>query len=287
MPKKSTSDVLKSEPNVVLSLSGAGVQKRGRWLVRGIDLTLAKGEIVTLIGPNGSGKSTTAKLALGLMQPNEGTVDRKRARISYMPQRLALDWTLPLTVARFMSVTGPISASDGDNALRQTGVHHLLKSDLQSLSGGELQRVQLARAIARKPDLMVLDEPTQGVDFTGESELYQLIAEARDKLGCAVLMISHDLHIVMAATDRVLRLNGHVCCSGSPQSVVADPAYRNLFGSRAASSIAVYQHQHDHTHLPDGRVLHEDGSITDHCAPDHDHNQGSHKAGDRGTHHAG
>jgi zinc transport system ATP-binding protein len=142
---------------------------------------------------------------------------------------------------------------------------------VRNLSGGEFQRVLLARAIARKPDFMVLDEPVQGVDFTGELALYDLIKRIRNELGCGVLLISHDLHVVMAATDRVICLNGHVCCSGTPTAVAEDPEYKALFGARAASTLAVYQHHHDHTHLADGQVRHEDGSVTDHCHPDDGH----------------
>jgi hypothetical protein len=142
---------------------------------------------------------------------------------------------------------------------------------VRTLSGGEFQRVMLARAIARKPDLLVLDEPVQGVDFTGEIELYNLIQQIRDDLHCGILLISHDLHVVMAATDRVICLNGHVCCSGTPTVVASSAEYKALFGARAASTLAVYEHHHDHTHLPDGRVRHGDGSITDHCHPEDGH----------------
>ena len=155
-----------------------------------------------------------------------------------------------------------------------TGVSHLATAEVRTLSGGEFQRVMLARAIARKPDLLVLDEPVQGVDFTGEIALYDLIKHIRDELHCGILLISHDLHVVMAATDRVICLNGHVCCSGTPTVVASSPEYKELFGARAAPTLAVYEHRHDHSHLPDGRVQHGDGSITDHCHPHdghHDH----------------
>lgn len=256
-------------------MSNAGVTRDGRWLVRGVDLELAKGEIVTLIGPNGSGKSTTAKMALGIVSPDEGRSKiRENLQIGYVPQKLSIDWTLPLTVRRFMHLTSKLSDDEMMSALRSTGVTSLANSEVRTLSGGEFQRVLLARAIARKPDLLVLDEPVQGVDFQGEIALYELIQSLRDELGCGVLLISHDLHMVMAATDRVLCLNGHVCCSGTPKTVTANKAYQDLFGFRNASAIAVYEHSHDHTHLPDGRVKHADGSITDHCHPEdghHDH----------------
>lgn len=252
----------------LVRLEGAGIERAGRWLVRGVDLTVRPREIVTLIGPNGSGKSTTAKMALGLMAPDAGTATRKPGlTVGYVPQALALDWTVPLTVERFMRLTARPSDGEVAAALDATGCAGLRRAQLQALSGGELQRVMLARALARKPELMVLDEPVQGVDFTGEIALYELIARIRDDWHCGILLISHDLHVVMAATDRVVCLNGHICCEGTPVSVAASDAYRRLFGPRAGEALAVYEHRHDHTHLPDGRVRHADGSITAGCHP--------------------
>ena len=263
--------MLQQSPHLV-TLQNAGVNRSGKWLVRGVDLAIEPGEIVTLIGPNGSGKSTTAKIAVGVFNPDEGTaLQRSDLRIGYVPQRFQVDWTLPLTVDRFMTLTGRIYPSEKRKAMEATGVSHLADKEVRNLSGGELQRVMLARAMARIPNLLVLDEPVQGVDFSGEIAIYELIKKYRDDHDCGVLLISHDLHVVMAATDRVLCLNGHVCCSGTPSSVATDPAYQNLFGNRAAKALAIYEHTHDHTHLPDGRVQHADGSITDHCHPDDGH----------------
>lgn len=254
----------------LISLTGAGRKTDGRWLVRGVDLHVGPAEIVTLIGPNGSGKSTTAKLALGLEQPSEGKAWRREAlRVGYVPQKLAVDWTLPLTVDRFMRLTDRLSDAALCEALEQTDALSLRKSEVRTLSGGEFQRVMLARALSRKPDLLVLDEPAQGVDYTGEAALYELISSLRDRFKCGVLLISHDLHVVMRATDRVVCLNGHVCCSGKPVDVVQNEAYRTLFGERAAASIGIYEHKHDHTHLPDGRVQHADGTIVDDCTGKH------------------
>jgi zinc transport system ATP-binding protein len=265
-------EVSSATPQTLISLGNAGVQRDGQWLVRGVDLALGRGEIVTLIGPNGSGKTTTAKLALGIIKADEGTVTRKPGlSVGYVPQKLAVDWTMPLRVRDFMALTAPLEATVQRSALARTGSLSLLDRDLRHLSGGEMQRVQLARAIARKPEVLVLDEPVQGVDFNGEIELYDLIKAMRDETGCAILMVSHDLHVVMAATDRVICLNGHVCCHGTPESVALSDEYRQLFGGRAASALAVYQHHHDHTHMADGRVRHGDGSTTDHCHPDDGH----------------
>ena len=275
MPKKSDP----SEPErreILVSLKGAGVYRSGRWLVRNVEFDIARGEIVTLIGPNGSGKSTTARTAIGVLKPDEGSVARLPGlSVGYVPQKLAIDWTLPLTVERLMTLTASHGPAAIREALDSVGIAHLARAEVQALSGGEFQRALLARAILRKPDLLVLDEPVQGVDFSGEVALYELIGAIRDRTGCGILLISHDLHVVMARTDTVICLNGHVCCRGTPQTVLASPEYQRLFGARAAGTLAIYHHHHDHTHLPDGRVLHEDGSVTRNCHPDdghhHDH----------------
>ena len=220
------------------------------------------GEILTLIGPNGSGKSTTAKMALGIVNPDEGSAHRrKELKVRYVPQRVSIDWTVPLKVRRLMSLTGRVSRNEADEAMSLTGTLHLADSEVRTLSGGEFQRVLLARAIAFKPELLVLDEPVQGVDYNGEIEMYELIRKIRDDLQCGVLLISHDLHIVMAATDRVVCLNGHVCCCGTPKTVASSQEYRDLFGDRAASGLAFYEHHHDHHHFSDGKVISKDGSV--------------------------
>ena len=275
----------------LVSLNNVGIRRNGRWLVRGVDFSVSPGEIVTLIGPNGSGKSTSAKAAIGVLKPDEGTVERLSGlKVGYVPQKLAVDWTLPLTVRRLMTLTGPLADKEMMAALEAAGMAHMLNAEVQHLSGGEFQRALMARAIARKPDLLVLDEPVQGVDFSGEIALYDLIKQIRNNTGCGILLISHDLHVVMAETDTVICLNGHVCCRGTPQAVSQSPEYVRLFGSRAAQTLAVYSHHHDHTHLPDGRVQHADGTVTDHCHPedghhhDHDHDHDGH---DHHHHHAG
>ena len=248
----------------LLKLSNVGFYLGGKWLVRGIDLKIERGEIVTLIGPNGSGKSTTAKLSLGILTPTEGKVEcSEEIDIGYLPQKVSIGSILPLKVSRFMQLTKRISAEMAKRAMEATKVEHLESSEIRTLSGGEFQRVMLARAIASTPDFLVLDEPVQGVDHNGEIAIYQLIKEIKDKIQCGILLISHDLHLVMAATDRVICLNGHVCCSGTPGAVASSTAYKELFGERATSTFAVYEHSHDHTHLPDGRVRHADGTISD------------------------
>ncbi len=269
-------------------LQDAGIRRNGRWLVRGVEFSVRRGEIVTLIGPNGSGKSTSAKMAIGVLKPDEGRVERKPGlRVGYVPQKLAVDWTMPLTVRRLMSLTGPLSETEISAALEAVGIAHLASAEVQHLSGGEFQRALLARAIARKPDLLVLDEPVQGVDFSGEIALYDLITSIRNSTGCGILLISHDLHVVMAETDTVICLNGHVCCRGTPAAVSQSPEYMRLFGANAGRTLAVYSHDHDHTHLPDGRVLHSDGTVTEHCHPGdghHHHHDEDHHHHDHGHH---
>jgi zinc transport system ATP-binding protein len=232
-----------------------GVERAGRWLVRHVDLIVREGEIVTLIGPNGSGKSTTAKMILGLLQPDEGEVRFEGLpSMGYVPQSLKIDPALPLTVWRLMTLTRSFNLVEIEQALGEVGAGHCLNRSVQNLSGGEFQRVLLARAILARPRLLVLDEPVQGVDYAGEIALYELIGSLRDRLDCGILLISHDLHIVMAATDTVICLNGHVCCSGTPQLVANDPEYTALFGARAADTLAVYHHRHDHHHHADGSI---------------------------------
>ena len=251
------------EPLVALRAAGAR-GAHGRWRVRDVSLEVRPGEIVTLIGPNGSGKSTTVKLALGLIEPDEGTVERRAGlTVGYVPQELGFDTNLPLDVDRLMRLTGPLGEAAIEAALASVEVTRLRRSQVRDLSGGERQRVLLARATARRPDLLVLDEPVQGVDFTGEARLYELIDRIREHLGCGVLLISHDLHVVMARTTRVICLNGHVCCEGRPDEVLASPSYRALLGLEgAARTHAIYRHEHDHTHERDH--THEHGRTHEH-----------------------
>ena len=206
---------MSSNQNILVKLNGAGFSLNNKWLVKGVSLQVEKGKIVTLIGPNGSGKSTTAKIALGIYKKIDGSVEKYTSKVGYVPQKISIDWTLPLRVNDFMVLTESISNELIDEALSLTGVIHLKDKNLGDLSGGEFQRVLLARAISKKPELLVLDEPVQGVDFTGEIALYELIKKISDELNCGILLISHDLHTVMSATDHVVCLNGHVCCSGS------------------------------------------------------------------------
>ena len=236
--------------------SGVDLTIAGNTVLSNVDLAVNEHEIVTLIGPNGSGKSTLVRLVLGLLEADRGQVFlRPGLRIGYMPQRLVIDDSLPLTVDRFLRLGGTASRRARMAALGETAVSRLADSPIQKISGGEMQRVLLARALLREPDLLVLDEPAQGVDVTGQAELFKLITDIRDRRGCGVLMVSHDLHLVMASTDTVVCLNHHVCCTGHPETVTRHPAYIELFGPLATEELAVYTHRHDHHHGPDGEVV--------------------------------
>ncbi len=249
-----------SAEGALIEARGLSVALDGRAIVSDIDVTVGSGEIVTLIGPNGAGKSTIVRAMLGLQRFDDGTVERRPGlTVGYMPQRLAIDQTMPLTVGRFLllGIEHKPNRTRGRRqaVLEEVGAIGLMDTRLDGVSGGEFQRVLLARALLRDPDLLVLDEPTQGVDITGQAELYRLITRIRDDRGCGVLLVSHDLHLVMAATDHVICVNRHVCCAGNPGAVANDPSYTELFGTQVAGALAVYHHDHDHTHDADGRVV--------------------------------
>ena len=239
---------------ILLKVENASFSKNNKYLVKGVSLEVKEGEIVTLIGPNGSGKSTTAKIALGIYKDIEGKVKRFTNKIGYVPQKISIDWTLPIRVIDFMSLTEEPTEEQINIALNLTSVEHLRKKNLSDLSGGEFQRVLIARAIAKQPNFLVLDEPVQGVDFKGEIALYELIKKISEELNCGILLISHDLHVVMSATDFVVCLNGHVCCSGTPEAVSKNNEYQELFGDRASAILSLYEHKHDHTHSQDGTI---------------------------------
>lgn len=214
-----------------------------------IHLNVKRGQIVTLIGPNGAGKSTLVKTIIGLIHPHSGKITLEPGlRIGYMPQKLAIDGFLPLTVERFLNLVKPSSLEHKAWVIDVLNVKPLLQKPMQSISGGELQRILLARALLRSPDLLVLDEPMQGVDVSGQDELYQLILNIRDFCQCGILLISHDLHFVMAGTDSVICLNKHICCSGHPEMVSQHPAFLSLFGQREPLGFAFYTHDHNHKH---------------------------------------
>ena len=261
-----------SANGLLAAASHIDVSLGGRPVLSDVSLELPDGEIITLIGPNGSGKTTLIRVLLGLTKPDRGSV-RLRAglTIGYLPQRLQMDAILPLTAARFLTLRRRQTKAQIAALLEEVGAPHIADADVQALSGGEFQRLLLARALIGDPDLLVLDEPLQGVDFTGQINLFQLIKEVRETRGCGVLMVSHDLHLVMAGTHHVVCLSHHVCCSGQAEAVSQHPEYLALFGPRAAENLAVYTHAHDHHHDLSGGVVpiaHADHS------PDHRHDHG-------------
>ncbi len=249
---------MNNNKKLLLKLENAGYTVNDKALVKGVSFEVKQGEIVTLIGPNGSGKSTTAKIALGIHKKINGKVKKFTNKIGYVPQKISVDWTLPLRVIDFMILTENLTDDQINIALNLTGVEHLKNKNLSNLSGGEFQRVLISRAIAKQPNLLVLDEPVQGVDFKGEVALYELIKKISEKINCGILLISHDLHVVMSATDFVICLNGHVCCSGKPHIVAQNEKYKELFGDRASNVLSLYEHQHDHSHSQDGTINHKE-----------------------------
>ena len=241
---------------VLVALSGIGHRFGRRQVLEGVDLSVRRGELVTLIGPNGAGKSTLVRMVLGLLRPAAGSVSLSPGlEIGYVPQKIAIDPVLPLNVRRFLDLPRRHPDTEVEAALAEVGAEAIAGQPMQALSGGELQRLLLARALLRLPDLLVLDEPLQNVDFSGQVELSRLIERVRAERGCGILMVSHDLHLVMAGTNRVVCLNRHVCCSGAPEAVSRHPAYLALFGHKAAESFAVYTHAHDHDHDLTGKVV--------------------------------
>jgi zinc transport system ATP-binding protein len=243
--------------NAILSANDASLIIGGRTILDRVNIDVRPNEIVTVIGPNGAGKSTLVRCMLGLQPLTSGSIRRQSGlRIGYVPQRFPLLPNVPLDVKRLLSLTLKPTATEISDALTETGIPHLRDAGVASLSGGELQRALLARALLRKPQLLVLDEPVQAVDFMGEARMYELISGVRKHHGCGILMVSHDLHMVMAESDHVICLNGHVCCEGGPSKVQQDPEFAKLFGPSAARMIAAYTHHHDHDHEDHGHHHH-------------------------------
>jgi zinc transport system ATP-binding protein len=229
----------------ILRASQLNVRIGGNHILKDIHLALHREEIVTLIGPNGSGKSTLVKTLVGAIKPTSGSIDiDSNLRIGYVPQRLHLDPTLPMTVSRFLNLPRRHRRTDVQLALTHAGVEKLHNAAMSQLSGGQLQRVLLARALIAKPDILILDEATQGLDHRGVADFYKKIEEVRQTYRCAVLMVSHDLHVVMRTADQVLCLNGRICCEGKPERVASSPDYQALFGDQTAQTLAFYHHYH-------------------------------------------
>ncbi len=251
------------------SLKNISLKLQEKTILHDISLELQAGNVLTVIGPNGAGKSTLIRILLGLQKPDSGTIWLKQGlRIGYVPQKISINTLMPLSVRRFVALAG---SADIEQVLQEAGINHLEQQDVQQLSGGEFQRVLLARALLRKPELLVLDEPAQGVDVMGQAELYEQISQLKKKYGFGVLMVSHDLHLVMQKSDHVLCLNQHICCSGQADDVSHHPEYQRLFGNMPVTGLAVYTHHHNHSH-----DLH--GDIVDDCCKQND------KADKKGNH---
>ncbi|MFD0858329.1 ATP-binding cassette domain-containing protein [Roseovarius aquimarinus] len=237
---------------------GLNIKIGSQTILDNIDFSIRRGEIVTIVGPNGSGKSTFLRTLLGGVRPSRGEIRRKPGlRLGYVPQRLVLDASLPITVRRFLGLPRRVCARAAAEALIAAGVPDIAQRPMAGLSGGQFQRVLLARALLEKPDLLMLDEGAAGLDQPGAAAFYRQIEDVRRETGCAVLMVSHDLHVVMSASDRVICLNGHICCEGTPEVVAEAPVYRALFGEGTQGALALYRHRHDHVHGED--CAHEHG----------------------------
>lgn len=238
-----------SKPKPLIQLKNISLTFGTQTVLEQINLAIFPNSITTIVGPNGGGKSSLLKVLLKLQPASSGEVIHQEGlKIGYVPQKFYLDPSIPLTVEKFLSLKRNATLQQCESSLELFNITHLRRQNMQKLSGGELQRVLLARAILDRPDLLVLDEPMQGVDITGQNELYQLLNKTRNWLNCTILMVSHDLNIVMANTDEVLCINRHICCAGTPEVVSNDPSFIHLFGDQFAKNVAVYTHKHNHHH---------------------------------------
>ena len=254
---KTAENMSEDTKTVLVKLDGITVRFNGKNVLHDVSFDVFSDQIVTVVGPNGAGKTTLLKIILGIIRPDQGSIWKKEGlKIGYVPQKLNLPRTVPLTVERFLCLENKYGRSELTQVLEETGASDLLSRSIHPLSGGDLQRVMRARTLLKQPDLLVLDEPAQGLDPAGEEQLYSLLSELNKAKHCAIVMVSHDLHVVMANTHQVLCLNHHICCSGTPDEISDLPDYHTLFGKN--SSLAFYRHHHDHTHLPDGSICHVD-----------------------------
>jgi zinc transport system ATP-binding protein len=235
---------------IIVKLEDISINFDEQKILEHINFSVKEGEIITIIGPNGSGKTTLAKIILGLIKPTSGNIwVKEHIKVGYMPQKISIDKQLPLTIERFLHLTGA-NTELVNKAAEEIGISYIMKKQVHDISGGEMQRVMLARSILFSPSILVLDEPIQGVDITGQIEFYELIAKIRNSKKISIIMISHDLYMVMKATDHVLCLNKHICCHGTPEDISKHPYYIEAFGSQALGTLALYSHHHDHKHEP-------------------------------------
>ena len=234
---------------MLIKISNLEVKYGSKFVLKNMNLSLKAGEIVTIVGPNGSGKTTLFKAIIGTVPISKGTIEVKpNLRIGYVPQQLKIDQTLPITVERFLKLSNINFEKSQDKTELILGSKDLLDVQINSLSGGEMQRVLLARALINDPQILLLDEATRGLDQPGVATFYRKIENIRKRTNCAILMISHDLHVVMSSSDRVICVNGHICCQGTPEIVATSPEYQALFGGDVDGTFALYRHHHDHKH---------------------------------------
>lgn len=240
----------------LITLEHISVKFNHHEILSNISFTLCKGQILTLIGPNGAGKSTLVRVVLGLLKPTSGTIQRAaNLTLGYVPQKITLNSALPLSVERFLHLGTKASRKDLEDILTLVAARSLLSKSMLQLSGGELQRVLLAQALLKKPQLLVLDEPTQGVDVKGQIVLYELIEKTKEWFDCGILIVSHDLYLVMATTDQVICLNRHICCHGEPEQIKNHPEFLSLFGQLETEQLALYPHKHNHEHDLKGKII--------------------------------
>lgn len=234
---------------MLIKISNLEVKYGSKFVLKNMNLSLKAGEIVTIVGPNGSGKTTLFKAIIGTVPLSKGTIEiNPNLRIGYVPQQLKIDQTLPITVERFLKLSNINFEKSQDKTELILGSKDLLDVQINSLSGGEMQRVLLARALINDPQILLLDEATRGLDQPGVAAFYRKIENIRKSTNCAILMISHDLHVVMSSSDRVICVNGHICCQGTPEIVATSPEYQALFGGDVDGTFALYRHHHDHKH---------------------------------------
>lgn len=247
--QSSPAAIIHNESIPILKIHNLDYIISGKVILKGINFELNANEIVTIVGPNGAGKSTLLKIIIGLLHPTHGSmILQPRLKIGYMPQKIDINKLMPINVERFLELALHATKTNIKKYTVMLNIQHLLSSQVADLSGGELQRVLLVRALLNEPNLLILDEPTQAVDVNGQVELYKIITKIKQTLNIAVLMVSHDLHLVMSGTDKVLCLNKHICCSGYPESVLQNPEFIELFGDNRSKKLAIYTHKHDHSH---------------------------------------
>lgn len=252
----------------ILSVKDLSVEINHNVILREITLEVFSREILTIVGPNGAGKTTLLKVMLGLIKPSKGVVSCKNnLRVGYVPQKIHITSLMPMTVMRFLQLSQEKKTllkkikdkldleQNIQGHIEMLGISKLLNTQLLDLSGGELQRVLFVRALINNPEFLVLDEPAQGVDAKGQIELYGIIADIKHRHNCAIIIVSHDLHLVASQTNKVICLNKHICCSGYPESVWKHPEFVNLFGYAEITKLAVYTHKHDHIHDISGKIV--------------------------------